>query len=158
MAEEGYVGTSERFLKEQKGSKTINSILKTRAQWPAHVENGAAPLSGTNLLANKNAPFFSFATMIGPSPDWFVGYDSLELCNPTDCKWIESHKQELFPIDAGTDDGISYLSPNLPRSIQGFISILRSFYPTRGRLWLLGHSGSYNMTHIQMFEIIKKTK
>ena len=66
MAEEGYVGTSERFLKEQKDSKTINSILKTRAQWPAHVENGAAPLSGTNLLANQNAPFFSFATMIGP--------------------------------------------------------------------------------------------
>ena len=122
MAEEGYVGTSERFLKEQKDSKTINSILKTRAQWPAHVENGAAPLSGTNLLANKNAPFFSFATMIGPSPDWFVGYDSLELCNQADCNWIESHQQELFPIDAGTDDGISYLSPNLPRDTPGFIS------------------------------------
>ena len=122
MAEEGYVGTSERFLKEQKNSKTINSILKTRAQWPAHIENGAAPLSGTNLLANQNAPFFSFTTMIGPSPDWFVGIDSLELCNPADCKWIESYQQELFPIDAGTDDGISYLSPNQPRNIPGFHS------------------------------------
>ena len=42
--------------------------------------------------------------MIGPSPDWFVGYDSLKLCDLADCKWIESHQQELNPIDAGTDD------------------------------------------------------
>lgn len=50
----------------------------------------------------------SLVSMIFPSPDWFVGVSGLELCQ-TDCKWIERKEVELYPWDAGTDGGTSYM-------------------------------------------------
>ena len=29
------------------------------------------------------------------------------MCLP-DCTWMDSHEEDLFPFDAGTDSGISY--------------------------------------------------
>lgn len=49
----------------------------------------------------------SFVSMISPSPDWFVGIASLELCQ-TDCTWIENKVVDLYPWDAGTDKGTNY--------------------------------------------------
>ena len=64
---------------------------------------------------NKDNSFLSFLTMIGPSPDWCVGQDSVQLCNMSTCEWIDETGSQLFPIDMGTDDGISFLSQNNPR-------------------------------------------
>lgn len=49
----------------------------------------------------------SFVSMIYPSPDWFVGIASLELCK-SDGSWVESKAIDLYPWDAGTDKGITY--------------------------------------------------
>ncbi|CAG5076352.1 Similar to SPON1: Spondin-1 (Gallus gallus) [Cotesia congregata] len=48
-----------------------------------------------------------------PSPDWIVGVSGLELCL-SNCSWIEHKELNLYPIDAGTDDGITYMSPDSP--------------------------------------------
>lgn len=45
-----------------------------------------------------------------PSPDWFVGADSVDLCNGD--QWKDSVSLELFPYDAGTDSGFTFSSPN----------------------------------------------
>ncbi|KAG8231524.1 hypothetical protein J437_LFUL008065 [Ladona fulva] len=45
---------------------------------------------------------------LDPSPDWIVGVSGLELCL-RNCSWVESLKFNLYPWDAGTDDGITYL-------------------------------------------------
>lgn len=37
-----------------------------------------------------------------------VGVSSLDLCQK-DCSWVESKVVDLFPYDAGTDNGISYM-------------------------------------------------
>lgn len=47
---------------------------------------------------------------IVPSPDWFVGVDSLDLCEGD--QWKESISLELFPYDSGTDSGFTFSSPN----------------------------------------------
>ena len=47
---------------------------------------------------------------IVPSPDWFVGVDSLDLCEGG--QWKENVSLELFPYDAGTDSGFTFSSPN----------------------------------------------
>jgi hypothetical protein len=47
---------------------------------------------------------------IVPSPDWFVGVDSLDLCESG--QWKENVSLELFPYDAGTDSGFTFSSPN----------------------------------------------
>ena len=55
----------------------------------------------------------SLITMIAPSPDWFVGVDSYDLCG-ADGKWKESDMKELPAWDAGTDSGMNFASKNSP--------------------------------------------
>lgn len=52
----------------------------------------------------------SFIVRIVPSPDWFVGADSVDLCDGD--HWKENVSLELFPYDAGTDSGFTFSSPN----------------------------------------------
>ena len=50
---------------------------------------------------------------VAPSPDWFVGVDSLDL-RDEDGGWSREVIVELYPWDAGTDSGASYASANAP--------------------------------------------
>lgn len=52
----------------------------------------------------------SFIVRIIPSPDWFVGVDTVDLCDGD--HWKENVSLELFPYDAGTDSGFTFSSPN----------------------------------------------
>ncbi len=52
----------------------------------------------------------SFIVRLVPSPDWFVGIDSLNLCEGDN--WIENISLDLYPYDAGTDSGFTFSSPN----------------------------------------------
>ncbi len=52
----------------------------------------------------------SFIVRLVPSPDWFVGIDSLNLCEGDN--WIENLSLDLYPYDAGTDSGFTFSSPN----------------------------------------------
>lgn len=49
-----------------------------------------------------------FLLYIGPSPDWVVGVNGLNLCLKN-CTWIENLTVDLYPYDAGTDSGITYM-------------------------------------------------
>lgn len=55
----------------------------------------------------------SLVSMIYPSPDWFVGVSGLELCLANG-SWIENKVLNLYPNDAGTDSGPTYISPDQP--------------------------------------------
>lgn len=55
-------------------------------------------------------PLVSITSMIAPSPDWFVGTDSLSL--RSDGQWLSEVVVELLPYDAGTDDGANFQSSN----------------------------------------------
>ncbi len=52
----------------------------------------------------------TLVSMLAPSPDWFVGVNGLELY--ANGQWLDTVVVELFPYDAGTDDGIIYTSSN----------------------------------------------
>ena len=54
----------------------------------------------------------SFLSKISPSPDWFVGVSSFDIVN--DNELIQSGSVKLFPMDAGSDSGSTYDSPNSP--------------------------------------------
>ena len=48
-------------------------------------------------------PNVSIITMLAPSPDWFIGIDSLDLCNSG--KWRKSVNVAMLPPwDAGKED------------------------------------------------------
>ena len=56
-----------------------------------------------------------------PSPDWFVGLDSLSLCDGGSGRFVDSVTVEADPLDAGTDNGFTFTSPNWPTTPPGVI-------------------------------------
>ncbi len=59
---------------------------------------------------SRTFPLVTLVSMIAPSPDWFVGVSSLSLLqNGT---WVDDVRIDLYPYDAGTDNGVTYQSPD----------------------------------------------
>ncbi|TKS72820.1 Spondin-2 Differentially expressed in cancerous and non-cancerous lung cells 1 [Collichthys lucidus] len=72
--------------------------------------------------------YLSFIVRIVPSPDWFVGVDSFDLCDGD--HWKENVSLELFPYDAGTDSGFTFSSPNFETIPQDRITQITSSFPS----------------------------
>ena len=72
------------------------------------------------FTASADFPLVTLVSMIAPSPDWFVGVSGLDLLAGGD--WVEQVVVELWPHDAGTDSGQTYVSPNQPTSPQAPIA------------------------------------
>ena len=74
---------------------------------------GISPVPGNVELTfdvSVDFPLVTLVSMIAPSPDWFVGVNSLSLLE--EGSWVSSLVVELFAYDAGTDSGVIYTSPN----------------------------------------------
>lgn len=65
---------------------------------------------------------------VDPSPDWIVGVSGLELCLKN-CSWIEFKVLNLYPWDAGTDSGTSYISPDSPTNPRDPIRQITTRHP-----------------------------
>ena len=63
-------------------------------------------------------------TMIAPSPDWFVGVSGLSLLAEQG-EWMESLTVNLYPWDAGTEDGTEFSLSNPATTPQGVITSIR---------------------------------
>ena len=64
----------------------------------------------TKIMVQNMYSMVSLITMIAPSPDWFVGVDSYDLCGMNG--WKEKVTMDLLPWDAGTEDGLTYKLDN----------------------------------------------
>ncbi|XP_015119117.1 uncharacterized protein LOC107042558 [Diachasma alloeum] len=62
--------------------------------------------SSTRAFVDSNHTLVSIVSRITPSPDWFIGVDSFQLC--IDGDWIDTVTVELDPLDAGTHEGITF--------------------------------------------------
>lgn len=65
-------------------------------------------------------------SILDPSPDWFVGVSSLELCRP-DCTWIDKKTFNLYAWDAGVRNGILYevrIPPRFKLSIHALLILI----------------------------------
>lgn len=69
----------------------------------------------------------SFMMKIIPSPDWFIGVNSLDLC--AHGRWKNKVHVDLTPFDAGTDQGLTFTAPNWPNTPQIPISAITSSFP-----------------------------
>ncbi|KAM5193577.1 spondin-2 [Mantella aurantiaca] len=83
--------------------------------------------ASTELEAHSRHPYISFMVRIVPSPDWFVGVDSIKLCDGK--QWKQSVTLDLHPYDAGTDSGFTFSSPNYATIPQGTITEITSSSP-----------------------------
>ncbi|MCX6317717.1 MAG: spondin domain-containing protein [Bacteroidetes bacterium] len=57
----------------------------------------------TNFYCNSNFSHISFASMLGPTPDWFTGLSSVRLYQND--RWIQDTTIQLYTFDAGTEQG-----------------------------------------------------
>ncbi|XP_011066221.1 PREDICTED: spondin-1 isoform X5 [Acromyrmex echinatior] len=135
----GMASTGLRQVAEFGATRKLESELKDRSEQIRTIIK-ARGISYPNVTGKTFAVFrvdrkhhlMSLVSMIDPSPDWFVGVSGLELCLPN-CSWIEHKQLNLYPYDAGTDDGITYVSPDSPTDPQIPIHRIASTYPNDSR-------------------------
>ena len=90
-----------------------------------HLVSGGGRGSATfEIRVTRDHPLLTLLSMIGPSPDWFVGVSRLSLLDGTS-QWYANHSVNLYPYDAGTEDGDEFSLGNPATSPQGTITSLR---------------------------------
>ncbi|XP_032683549.1 spondin-1 isoform X2 [Odontomachus brunneus] len=126
VAEHGATRKLEGELKNR--SEHIRTIIKARGISYPNVTGRTFAV----FRVDRKHHLMSLVSMIDPSPDWIVGVSGLELCL-SNCSWIEHKELNLYPYDAGTDNGITYLSPDEPTVPQESIRRITSTYPNDSR-------------------------
>jgi len=114
LASEGIKKMAETGNKYPLNKKIALEILDQNA-FRIISGGGINPSPGSISLKFKTSeafPLVTLVTMIAPSPDWFVGVDSLNLSeNGT---FVDEKVVTLYAYDAGTDSGYSYESHDHP--------------------------------------------
>ncbi|XP_022238812.1 spondin-1-like isoform X2 [Limulus polyphemus] len=131
----GFATEGVRHLGEQGTPIKLESELKTQSEKIRTVIK-ARGLRYPNLNGKTFAVFrvdkthhlMSLLSKLNPSPDWFVGISALELCMKN-CSWVTNKVINLYPWDAGINDGRSYLSESSPTIPQERIKMLTSSDP-----------------------------
>ncbi|MCY4263610.1 MAG: spondin domain-containing protein [Gammaproteobacteria bacterium] len=115
MAELGGTSTLSREI-EAAGS---NAHLTLQAR----VGGGPTPSNNFEFTTTSNHPLVTLTSMVAPSPDWFIGISALSLQGSNG--WLASRTVDLYPWDAGTENGTEFSLSNPPTSPQGVITSLR---------------------------------
>ena len=83
---------------------------------------GSSTLNGVTLTTDH--PRVTLLTMVAPSPDWFVGVSGLSLLDAQG-NWLSSQTVNLYPWDAGTEEGTEFSLTNSATSPRDTITSLR---------------------------------
>ncbi|XP_022251017.1 spondin-1-like isoform X2 [Limulus polyphemus] len=132
----GYATEGVRQLVELGSPKKLESELKTESEKIRTIIK-ARGLQYPNLNGKTFAVFrvdkrhhlMSLLSKLSPSPDWLVGVSALELCLKN-CSWVANKIMNLYPWDAGINDGLSYLSDSSPTLPQERIKRITSSDPS----------------------------
>ncbi|XP_034946903.1 spondin-1 [Chelonus insularis] len=122
LAEWGSASGLEAELRSK--SQHLRTLVKAAGLWYPNVNSNTT----TSFRVDRKHPLLSVASMLGPSPDWVVGVSKLNLCEK-DCTWKQNLIIDLYPWDAGTDNGITYMSPNSETKPREKMKPITSFYP-----------------------------
>ncbi|CAL7936929.1 unnamed protein product [Xylocopa violacea] len=122
LAEWGSASGVEAELRAN--SNQLRTLIKAAGLWYPNVNSNTT----TSFSVDRKHPMLSVASMLGPSPDWVVGVSKLNLCRK-DCTWTKSEIIDLYPWDAGTDNGISYMSPNSETKPREKMKPITTLYP-----------------------------
>ncbi|XP_011315131.1 spondin-1 [Fopius arisanus] len=122
LAEWGSASGLEAELRAK--AQHLRTLVKAAGLWYPNVNTNTT----TSFRVDRKHPLLSVASMLGPSPDWVVGVSKLNLCQK-DCTWLSRMDIDLYPWDAGTDNGISYMSPNSETRPREKMKPITTLYP-----------------------------
>ncbi|XP_058804419.1 spondin-1 isoform X2 [Phymastichus coffea] len=114
----------------------LRTYIKAPGLWYPNVNTNTS----ATFNVDRKHPLVSVASMFGPSPDWVVGVSKLNLCQ-RDCTWIKGMAIDLYPWDAGTDSGITYMSPNAETNPREYMKPITTMYPEDPRAPFYDPSG-----------------
>jgi len=110
----------------------VSSVLFAEVDSAINLKMALAPISipapaptgsaNRTIYCNSNYSYFSFISMLAPSPDWFVGINGFNLYNNK--QWISDTTILLYAYDAGTEDGDVFGYGNPPTVPQENIQLL----------------------------------
>ena len=112
------LGTTGTFKSE------INANMNAVAVIEKSLPSGGTPTATVDFTVTTAHPLVTLLTMIAPSPDWFVGVSGLSLLD-AQADWLASHTVDLFPYDAGTEEGTEFSLSNAATSPQGTITSIK---------------------------------
>ena len=101
----------------------INANMNAVAVIEKSLPSGGTPTATVDFTVTTAHPLVTLLTMIAPSPDWFVGVSGLSLRDSG--TWLTSHSVDLFPYDAGTEEGTEFSLSNAATSPQGTITSIK---------------------------------
>lgn len=115
------IGVNSTFNSEvQAAINASNAEQWLNTQFAPYAAISSATLS--NITVSEDFPLLTLASMIAPSPDWMIAVNSLNLWDTSQNKWKETFSIDLFPYDAGTEDGLQYYGSNPATNPQGVIT------------------------------------
>lgn len=135
LAEWGSVGWLERELRAK--ARHLRTLVKAPGLWYPRVTQNTS----STFNVDRRRHLVSLVSMFGPSPDWVVGVSGLDLCL-ADCSWLESKVIDLYPYDAGTDSGVTYMSANAPTQPREEMFRITTMYPEDPRAPFYDPSGA----------------
>ncbi len=109
------LGSTGGFRSEVSGSSHTLSVIEEG------VSGGGTGSATFNIDVTRTHPLVTLLSMIGPSPDWFVGVSGVSLLDGSG-QWRRSRVVNLYPYDAGTEDGEEFSLSNPDTSPQGVIT------------------------------------
>eukprot|EP00958_Prasinococcus_capsulatus_P023887 scaffold3662_cov388-Prasinococcus_capsulatus_cf.AAC.1 len=83
--------------------------------------------SGTTYTTVTATPAYSsisMVSMIAPSPDWIVGVSGIDMCDHETGLWKQAYSTYVYPVDAGTDNGLTLTAPNSDNTPHDPIAVL----------------------------------
>ena len=89
------------------------------------IASGGTATATVDITLTTDHPLVTLTSMVAPSPDWFVGVSGLSLRNTADDGWQPTHSVDLFPYDAGTEEGTEFSLTNDATSPQGTIASIK---------------------------------
>ena len=114
---------------ETGGTSTFRSEIEDSPHAAAIISQSVA-FGGTGTATfpidvTTDHPRVTLLSMIGPSPDWFVGISARSLLDASD-QWEPRVEIDLFPYDAGTEEGEEFSLSNPATNPQGVITSIRA--------------------------------
>ena len=117
MAERGRTATLTEEIKAA-GANALSVLRKDSGPGATASDTFEA------VTVTADHPRITLLSMIAPSPDWFVGVFGLSLLD-AEGNWADALTVNLYPWDAGTEEGDDFSFDNAATTPPGIIISLR---------------------------------
>ena len=131
LREGGMASAGVEFMAELGGTSTLAAEVRAAEPNALSVLQGSGGSIGPTGSSTINPvtlttdhPRVTLLSMVAQSPDWFVGVSGLPLLDAQG-DWLSSRSLNLYPWDAGTEEGTEFSLSNPATAPQGVITSLR---------------------------------